>query len=425
MERIIHKIDSLPKLVQKKRVCAYARVSSGKDAMMHSLSAQVSYYSELIQNHTGWEYAGVYSDEAQTGTRDDRPGFQAMLADCRAGKVDMIITKSISRFARNTVTLLETVRELKECGIDVYFEEQNIHTQSSDGELMLTILASYAQEESRSVSENMKWRVRKNFAEGIPWNVVVLGYRFDGDKLIVHPQEAELVKRIFGLYLSGYGYETISKLLNNRGDTTRNGTEWTESKVRTVLKNYIYTGNLLLQKTYRIDHITKKSLHNNGEVPMYHAEQSHEPIIEMAVYNTVQAEMARRAKQYDAKPDLHKVYDFTSKIVCGICGKNYRRKKTSTGSAWSCTTYEKHGKAACSAKRIPEQMLYDVIAWHGSVDAIKKIIALPGNTIRLIFNDGREIKEQWQDRSRSESWTPEMRQRAREKELERRALWQE
>ena len=151
------------RLPLRKRVAAYARVSSGKDAMLHSLSAQVSYYSEHIQSHPEWEYAGVYVDEALTGTKDDRDGFQRLLADCRAGKIDMVLTKSISRFARNTVTLLETVRELKTLGVDVYFEEQNIHSLSGDGELMLTILASYAQEESRSVSENCKWRIRNQF----------------------------------------------------------------------------------------------------------------------------------------------------------------------------------------------------------------------------------------------------------------------
>lgn len=169
MERIIRQVSfpgaEMPRL---KRVAAYARVSSGKDAMLHSLSAQVSSYSELIQNHEGWQYCGVYADEALTGTKEDRGGFQSLLADCRAGKLDMVITKSISRFARNTVTLLQTVRELKGLGVDVYFEEQNIHTMSADGELMMTILASYAQEESLSASENQKWRVRRNFEEGIP-----------------------------------------------------------------------------------------------------------------------------------------------------------------------------------------------------------------------------------------------------------------
>ena len=163
----ITEIKAVPSLVAKKNVAAYARVSSGKDAMLHSLSAQVSYYSELIQSHNDWEYVGVYADEALTGTKDTRDNFQRLIADCKAGKIDLIITKSISRFARNTVTLLKTVRELKELGIGIYFEEQNINTLSADGELMITILASYAQEESLSASENVKWRIHRDYEQGI------------------------------------------------------------------------------------------------------------------------------------------------------------------------------------------------------------------------------------------------------------------
>jgi DNA invertase Pin-like site-specific DNA recombinase len=158
MQRKVIKLDSkIIKPISKKRVAGYARVSSGKDVMLHSLSAQISYYSSFIQNKSDWEFAGVYADEAITGTKDERPEFQRMLQDCRMGKIDMIITKSISRFARNTVTLLETVRELKDLNVDVYFEKENIHSLSGDGELMLTILASFAQEESRSISENVTW----------------------------------------------------------------------------------------------------------------------------------------------------------------------------------------------------------------------------------------------------------------------------
>ena len=157
MPRAITIVPKPPKLEQKKRVAAYARVSSGKDAMLHSLSAQISFYSDLIQNHDDWLYVGVYADEAKTGTKESRADFQKLIADCRAGKIDMVITKSISRFARNTVTLLQTVRDFKAWEVDIFFEEQNIHTMSSDGELMMTILASYAQEESRSASENQRF----------------------------------------------------------------------------------------------------------------------------------------------------------------------------------------------------------------------------------------------------------------------------
>ena len=189
MDRVVKRVPltktALPKLT---RVAAYARVSSAKDAMRQSLSAQVSYYSSLIQRHPGWQYASVFADEAKTGTKDSREGFQKMIAACRAGSVDAIITKSISRFARNTVTLLETVRELKGYGVDVFFEEQNIHTLSADGELMLSILASYAQEESLSASENQKWRIKKNFEEVKPWSSTLLGYRNVNGRFEIVPE---------------------------------------------------------------------------------------------------------------------------------------------------------------------------------------------------------------------------------------------
>ncbi len=188
MGRTIHKVmPNAPKLQKKIRVAAYARVSSGKDAMLHSLSAQVSYYSAVIQRHSDWEYAGVFADEALTGTKDSRESFQKLLTECRQGNIDLVMTKSISRFARNTVTLLEAVRELREHHVDVFFERENIHSMSGDGELMLTILASFAQEESLSVSENQKWRIRNNFKDGQPNTLRLYGYNYVENILVVNP----------------------------------------------------------------------------------------------------------------------------------------------------------------------------------------------------------------------------------------------
>lgn len=199
---------------------SYSRVSNGKDTMLHSLSAQVSYYSNLIQNHEGWIYCGVYSDEALTGTKENRDDFQRLIEDCRAGKIDLVITKSISRFARNTVTLLNTVRELKSLGIGVFFEEQNINTLNAEGELLITILASYAQEESLSASENVKWRIQNDFKQGkLPlsvWNIYGYKRTSDGGLEIV-PEEAEVVKTIYRLYLDGLGILKIAKYLNEMG----------------------------------------------------------------------------------------------------------------------------------------------------------------------------------------------------------------
>ena len=408
--------ESAPK---KKRVAAYARVSSGKDAMLHSLSAQVSYYSDYIQSN-GWEYAGVYADEAITGTKDKRDGFQKLLTECRNGSVDMVITKSISRFARNTVTLLETVRELKELGVDVYFEEQNIHTASADGELMLTILASYAQEESLSVSENMKWRIRKNFEDGKPWSGLILGYRFEDGKYVIVPEEAEVVRRIYREYLDGLGATAIMKGLNEDGIRTRVGKPWRVEGVLKILKNYNYTGNLILQKTYSENHLTKRKMINNGERPQYHAVGTHEAIIDLATWEAVQEEIHRRAVYYAPSKQAPASYPFTGLIVCGTCGKHYRRKTTASGIIWVFTTYNTHGKKGCASKAIPESTLYELTADIplGDLTAIR---AENGNTLVFCFKDGTQTVKRWKDRSRAESWTEKMKEAARQKTLARTA----
>ena len=416
MARKIEQVRFAEDAPKRKRVAAYARVSTGKDAMLHSLSAQVSYYSDYIQKHS-WEYAGVYADEALTGTKDNRENFQRLLAECRKGTIQMVITKSISRFARNTVTLLETVRELKALGVDVYFEEQNIHTMSADGELMLTILASYAQEESLSVSENMKWRIRRNFEEGKPWSGLILGYRFQNGQFVVVPEEAEIVKRIFREYLDGLGATAIMKGLNEDGILTRLGKPWRIEGVLKILRNYNYTGNLILQKTYRENHLTKRKMKNNGEKPQYHAVGTHEAIIDLATFEAVQEELARRSEHYSGKKPSTVTYPFTRLIVCANCGKHYKRKTTATGIVWICSTYNTHGKKACAdSKAIPESVLYELTADTplGDLTAIR---AEKDNTLIFCFKNGSQTVKRWQDRSRRESWTEEMKEKARQQAL--------
>lgn len=421
MARTIEQVPFPEQAPRPKRVAAYARVSSGKDAMLHSLSAQVSCYSEMIQKHKGWQYVGVYADEAKTGTKDSREDFQRLLDDCRAGKVDMVITKSISRFARNTVTLLSAVRELKAIEVDVFFEEQNIHTLSADGELMMTILAGYAEEESRSTSENMKWRIRKNFEEGKPWDGTILGYRYKNGAYIIEPEEAEIVRRVFREYLSGRGIIAIANDLNRDGLVTRYRNAWHKNGVADILRNYTYTGNLLLQKTYRENFLTKKTLVNDGQLPKYHAEGTHEAIISMEDFEAVQAEIKKRAARFaPADKTYTNRYTFSGLIVCGICGKSYRRKVTHTGPVWICSTYNQKGKACCASKQIPENTLIaateEVIGSIETIhDKITAIRATNDNTLVFCFKDGTEIVKRWQDRSRTESWTTEMKAVAAQK----------
>ncbi len=417
-EKTIIKLPvEMPRQQSLKRVAAYARVSSGKDAMKQSLSAQVTYYSSMIQNHPGWEYAGVYSDEAKSGTRDSREGFKCLLADCKAGKIDMIITKSVSRFARNTVLLLESVRRLKLLGVDVYFEEQNIHSVSGDGELMLTFLASFAQEEARSVSENQKWRIRRCFAEGRPWNMNMLGYRQENGKLIIVPEEAEIVRRIFGEYLEGNGPCKISKGLNADSIPAPRGGEWEPVTIRKLLKNEAYTGNLELQRYYKESHIAPFTIKNDGVLDKYVVKDSHEPIISKETFDVVQREIARRAEKHKDKAPPQK-YPYSLKIVCGNCGKKYRRKINHGSPVWKCITYDYKGKEACPSKQIPEKALDDLFAGINMNDVVT-ITACDNNTLIVSFKTGTEQQFIWKDRSRSESWTPEMRQQAGKRLKER------
>ncbi len=250
MERMIRKIEaSAPKTIIRKKVAAYARVSSGKEAMLNSLSAQVSYYSQMIQGNSQWEYVGVYADEAMTGTKDKRAQFQKLLEDCREGKVDMIFTKSVSRFARNTLILLEVIRELKELNVDVYFEKENIHSISGDGELMLTILASFAQAESLSVSENCKWRIRKSFSQGELVNFrFMFGYTVNKKEITINEEEATIVRMIFKDYLDGMGTPLIAKKLRDMEVERPRGGIWSSVRVLEILRNEKYMGDALLQK---------------------------------------------------------------------------------------------------------------------------------------------------------------------------------
>ncbi len=421
-------LPTVPKLEQKKRVAAYARVSSGKDAMLRSLSAQISYYSEYIRSNSEWIYAGVYADEAKTGTKANREGFQRLIADCRAGNIDMILTKSISRFTRNTLTLLQTVRACKAIGVDIYFEEQNIHTMSGDGELMLSILASYAQEESRSASENQKWRIRKLFEAGKPWSGTIYGYRCEKREYIVVPEEAGIIENIFEWYLAGNGYNTIAKRLNAEGHQTRSGKPWYQSAVMVILRNYVYTGNLLLQKTYRENYMTKRKLFNQGELPMYHAEETHEAIISREMFEAVQTEIARRSARFTKPVVCNGAYPFSRKMECGVCGASCHRKETHAGPVWICRRFHSYGKAVCASKQIPEDILMSetakvleqaVFDEQDFRDRVDHILLCNGNILIYHFKDGTEIQVQWKDRSRSQSWTDEMKAAARQRALER------
>ncbi|GHU70713.1 hypothetical protein FACS1894184_16530 [Clostridia bacterium] len=403
-----------------KQVAAYTRVSGAKDAQLNSLAAQTDYFTKLITNNPLWVFGEIYIDEAKTGTLDDRPAFQRMLADCRDGKIDIVLTKSISRFARNTVTLLETTRELKNLGIDVYFERERIHSINSEGELMLSLLAAFAQEESRSVSENCKWRIRKTFMEGKATPHKMLGYTYKDGLFSVKEEEREVVQYIFGSYLSGMGKESISNKLKTIGiNITPNG-------VMKILYNEKYVGDMLLQKTHVPDHMTKRSIRNSGVLPMYAVTDSHEPLVERTMAEAVQAEAARRAAKYQPIRRAPVRHELTGMIRCDICGATYRHKMADAGTkhekpAWICGTYNRYGKAACASQQIPEAVLIEKTEEtlgkpFNELRKIVKEIRVPAhNRLVFVFPDDSTIAVKWRRPSRRDSWTPEMREAARRK----------
>jgi len=428
MARVIHtRKPTIPAIRPRTRVAAYARVSNDKESMIESLAAQVSYYSAHIQRNPQWIYVGVYADEGLTGTKDNRPEFQRLIADCFAGKIDMVITKSLSRFSRNTLDTLNILRELKQKGVDVFFERENIHSNSGDGELMLTILSSFAQEESRSVSENCKWRIRRKMEQGelVNWREM-FGYTIEKGIVEIDQERAVIVRSIFIDYLDGVGTAEIARCLTEKGVETFRGGQWTASKILGMLKNEKYTGDALSQKKYVVDHLSKRRVWNHGERPMYFAEETHQAIIDHELFERVQKRITEELDANGGHRTNNQRYLFSGRIICSNCGKHYKRITKRGEHFWQCSTTVQFGAKACSSKRIPERTLWDVsnhTLGNSSLDEatftaqIDHIQAADGNRLIYICRDGYTIHADWRDRSRSESWTVDMKQAAREKSL--------
>lgn len=419
----------LPKL---KRVAAYARVSIERGRTLHSYSAQVSYYNELIQKNPEWEFAGVYSDLGISGTGiEKRNDFKRLLQDCEEGKIDIILTKSISRFARNTVDLLNVVRHLKELGIEVRFEKEGISSLTGDGELMLSILASFAQEEVISTSNNIKWAIKKKFESGKPQcRYKIYGYRWDGDNLVIEPEEAKIVKLIFEMYLNKVSAERMEIELKEMGVIATNGGYFNIGTIRDMLLNITYTGNLLLQKSYTPNPLVRRKEKNNGQLPKYYVENNHEAIIPMEMFIQVQEERKRRKAEGQRANFGKNITCFSCRVKCPICGKNYMRNSRSKNSdgikahIWTCGTRLTGGSKACPGKTINEIALKRVSAKVLGLDEfdsnafdeqIKKVIVIGDDLLEFHFNDGKIISEKWEYNARKEYWTEEKRRERGEK----------
>lgn len=349
----------------KKRVGGYARVSTDMEEQQNSYEAQVDFYTNHIKSNPNWEFVEVYTDEGISATNTKkRDGFNRMIADALDGKIDLILTKSVSRFARNTVDSLTTVRQLKEKGVEVYFEKENIYTLDSKGELLITIMSSLAQEESRSISENVTWGQRKRMQDGkvsLPYGQF-LGYEKGEDGLPkIVEKEAETVRLIYKMYLNGKTITAIAKHLTAEGIPTPAGKEkWNVSTVLSILQNEKYKGDALLQKKFTVDFLTKVTKLNEGEFPQYYVENSHPAIIEPEVFDLVQEEIRKQKRLGTSRSSAH---CFSSRIICGECGGFYGSKVWHSTSKyrrviWQCNNrYKDKGAIRCHTPHLNESTL--------------------------------------------------------------------
>lgn len=383
----ISKEKNKPKL----KVAAYCRVSTDNEEQLGSYETQVNHYKDYINKNDEWEFAGIYADEGISGTNTKkRTGFNEMINDCMNGLIDIIITKSISRFARNTLDCLKYVRQLKEKNIAIIFEKENINTLGASGELLLTIMASLAQQESQSMSQNIQLGYQFRFQNG---EVFVntnnfLGYDKDENgKLVINEEQAKIVRRIFREFLDGASFAQIGKNLEKDGIETVTGCKtWCISSVSNILKNEKYAGDALLQKTITLDFMNKKRIKNDGSKTQYYVTDDHEAIIPREVFNEVQEEIARRrnisTKHTGARSKHSGLYALGGICTCTLCGDTYRRIKVynteNSHAVWRCSTRKVKGPTYCQSPTVQERDLHRAVI----------------KSLNQVLNNSSEIKAQ-------------------------------
>ncbi|MCR5540675.1 MAG: recombinase family protein [Ruminococcus sp.] len=373
-------------MIRKIRCAAYCRVSSSSDDQLHSYSTQVKYYSEMFNDSDTEELVDIYADKGITGTSEEkRDEFKRLINDCKRGKIDRIYTKSISRFARNTKDCLNNLRQLKSLGISVFFEKESIDTSDVSDEIMITLLGGLAQEESTSISQNMRWSIRKRMANGtFEQGVAPYGYTKVDGKIVIDQETSKIVKDIFKWYLEGIGATSIARILNDKGILTgMNEIAWTHRMVIYVLTNEKYAGDTLIQKTFTTEVLPVKRHINRGERDKYYISNTHEPIISRVDFDKVQEILSeQKEKYYVAAKEKHPL---GSMIKCSYCNKTYRRKNSNGKYYWSCITHDSQADL-CPAHMILEKRIYDAF-----IKLCNKLIIHSGDILIPLRHELKEL----------------------------------
>lgn len=408
--KVITKIEPVSTIQQPgtplvKRVCAYCRVSTGSAEQSSSFESQVDYYTRLIAGKEGWMCVGIYADQARSGTKTaGREDFQKMLGDCRMGKIDLILTKSVTRFARNTVDSIKAIRELKRIGVEVYFEKERVSTLSEKSEQLLTILSSIAQGESESISTNTRWANIYRFQNGTyTISSPAFGYENNEDgELVIQPEQAAIVRRIFNEYLGGKGSYAIAKQLRQEGVPTIRGSRgWQDSVVKGILQNPVYEGDLLYQKTYTTEGVPFTKKQNHGELPQYLIKDNHEPIISREEAEAVRSlyEYRRQKQCVDDFSEYQNRYPFSSRIICGECGTMFRRQKIYIGKPYEkiqwCCYQHIEDISKCGQKSIREDLIKQAFVrlWNRLASNCEEILLPLLAALKAAPDDPERAKE--------------------------------
>ncbi|MBR0596447.1 recombinase family protein [Sinanaerobacter chloroacetimidivorans] len=411
--KIITKIEPVStakklEVPQAKRVCAYCRVSTGSTEQNSSFESQVEYYTRLIDNKDGWICVGIYADQARSGTKTSgRDDFKQMLHDCRLGKIDLIITKSVTRFARNTVDSIKAIRKLKSWGVEVYFEKERVSSLSEKSEQLLTILSSIAQGESENISTNSRWANTYRFQNGT-FTIGSPAYGYvnnENGELVIQKEEAAIVRRIFDEYLGGKGSYAIAKKLRKEGlPTIRDSKGWQDSVIKGILQNPVYEGDLLYQKTYTTEGVPFIKKHNHGELPQYLITDNHESIISREEAEAVRQlyEYRRKKQCVDDLSVYQSRYAFSSRIVCGECGSTFRRQKIYIGKPYEkiqwCCHQHIEDISKCGQKSIREDIIKQafVTMWNRLSSNYQEIL-IPLLTALKAVPDAPEQEREFQE----------------------------